>query len=114
MSEIVVANKPKEGGTSAIQCPMLISTNYTVWAMRMKVALRVHKVWDTIDPGSNDVEKNDMARALLFQSIPEVLILQVGDHETSKAVWEAIRQGTLVLNGSKKQDYRLLWLNLIG
>ncbi|RID70891.1 hypothetical protein BRARA_C02867 [Brassica rapa] len=32
-----------------------------------------------------------MARALLFQSIPEALILQVGDLETSKLVWEAIK-----------------------
>ena len=32
-----------------------------------------------------------MARALLFQSIPEALILQVGDLDTSKLVWEAIK-----------------------
>ena len=32
-----------------------------------------------------------MAIAFLFQSIPEALILQVGDIDTSKGVWEAIR-----------------------
>ena len=50
---------------------MLTSTNYTVWAMRMKIALKVNKVWETIDPGSKAEEKNNMAIALLFQSIPE-------------------------------------------
>lgn len=32
-----------------------------------------------------------MAIALLFQSIPEALILQLGDLDSSKVVWEAIK-----------------------
>ena len=32
-----------------------------------------------------------MATALIFQSIPETLILQVGDLDTSKKVWDAIK-----------------------
>jgi len=97
MSEIVEAtSKGKEGGGSAsIQCPMLNSVNYTVWTMRMEAVLRVHKLWGTIEPGSADEEKNDMARALLFQSIPESLILQVGKQKTSSAVWEAIKSRNL-------------------
>ena len=82
--------KNKEVGSS-IKFPMLNSTNYTVWVMRMKIALKVNKVWETIDPGSKDEEKNNMAIALLFQFIPEALTLQVGDLETSKAVWDAIK-----------------------
>jgi len=97
MSEIVTMNnKPKDGGgTSSIQCPMLNNTNYTVWCMRMEVALRVHNVWGTIDRESEDEEKNDFARALLFQSIPESLTLQVGKLKTSKAVWDKIQSRNL-------------------
>lgn len=40
---------------------------------------------------SKDEDKNNMAMALLFQSIPEALILQVGDLDSSKSVWEAIK-----------------------
>lgn len=36
-------------------------------------------------------KKTNMAIAFLFQSIPEALIFQVGDIDTSKGVWEAIR-----------------------
>ncbi|WZZ07843.1 hypothetical protein YC2023_093764 [Brassica napus] len=86
----VVAKSPKEGSPS-IKCPMLNTTNYTLWSMRMKVLLKVHKVWETIEPGTDDGDKSDMARALLFQSIPETLIIQVGNLETSKEVWEAIK-----------------------
>ena len=81
----------KDGGPSSIKLPMLTSTNYTVWAMRMKIALKVNKVWETIDPGSKTEEKNNMAIALLFQSIPEALTLQVGDLDTAKGVWDAIK-----------------------
>lgn len=57
----------------------------------MKIALKVNKVWETIDPRSKHEEKNNMATALLSQSIPEALTLQVGDLDTAKAVWEAIK-----------------------
>ena len=40
---------------------------------------------------SDASDKNDMATALLFQSILEALILQVGELETAKKVWDAIK-----------------------
>lgn len=86
-----VSSKPRDGGTSSISCPMLNSTNYTVWAIEVKFLLKIHKVWDVIEHESDDVEKNNMATALLFQSIPGTLILQVGELYTSKKVWEAIK-----------------------
>ena len=86
------AMKNKEAGSSSIKFPMLTTTNYTVWAMRMKIALKVNKVWEAIDPGAKTEGKNDLAIALIFQSIPEALTtLQVGDLDTSKAVWDAIK-----------------------
>ncbi|KAG7556977.1 hypothetical protein ISN44_As11g029780 [Arabidopsis suecica] len=58
----------------------------------MRSTLMVHKDWETIEAGSTDSEKNDMATAfLLFQSIPEALVLQVGELDTTKKVWEGIK-----------------------
>lgn len=79
------------GSSSSIKCPMLTKDNYTVWAIRMKVALKVNKVWEAIEIEDEASEKNSMAIALLFQSIPESLILQVGELDSAKAVWEAIK-----------------------
>lgn len=70
---------------------MLSTTNYTVWAIRMRVILNVYQVWDVVDPGSNDPKKNNLAIAVLFQAIPEDLVLQVGNMDTAKAIWEAIK-----------------------
>lgn len=90
--EIVVTDaKPKDGGGTSIKCPMLTQTNYTVLEIRMKIALKVHKVWEAVEEETLEGDKNNMAMALLFQSIPEALILQVGELNTAKKVWEAIK-----------------------
>ena len=91
MGDLVTTTVKKEGGSSSIKCPMLNTTNYTVWSIRMKMLLRVHKVWEVVDQESTNDEKNDMASALLFQSIPESMILQVGGLDSAKKIWEAIK-----------------------
>lgn len=89
---IVASTKTKDGETSTIKCPMLTSSNYTVWEIRMKILLKVHKVWNIIEaPTDGEVEKNTLAMALLFQAIPETLVLQVGGLDTAKKVWDAIK-----------------------
>ena len=88
---IVTSLKSKEGERSTIKSPMLTSTNYTVWAIRMKNVLKVHKVWSLVETGTEDDEKNDIAIGLLFQAIPEALVLQVGELDTAAKVWEAIK-----------------------
>lgn len=55
------------------------------------MCLKVHKVWEVIEAETTDDEKNNMAMALLFQSIPEALILQVGELDMAKKVWEDIK-----------------------
>lgn len=58
----------------------------------MKILLKVHKVWNIIEaPTDGEVEKNTLAMALLFQAIPETLVLQVGGLDTAKKVWDAIK-----------------------
>lgn len=92
MGDLTVAvAKPKETGSSSIKCPILSSTNYTVWAIKMKILLKVHKVWDIIETEEKDDERNNMAMALLVQSIPESLFLQVGELDTAKKAWDAIK-----------------------
>lgn len=76
----------KEGEPSSVKCPMLNSTNYTVWVIRMKNLLKAHKVWAITETTTEEDDKNDMVIALLFQAIPEALILQVGELNTAKKV----------------------------
>lgn len=87
--------KDKEAGPSGVKFPMLTTSNYTVWSIRMTIALKVFEVWETIDPGTKDVKKNNRAIAYLFQSIPEALVLQIGIVKTTKDVWESMKARNL-------------------
>ena len=73
---------------------MLNATNYTVWAMKMMRELKVHKAWDVIEKTIEpfDEEKSDVAMALLFQSIPEALCLQIGELYTAKKCGMRLKQ----------------------
>lgn len=42
-------NKNKEGAFG-LSYPMLTKTNYTTWAMKMKVFMQAHGVWEAIEP----------------------------------------------------------------
>lgn len=49
------------------------------------------KLCEAIEPGSKSEDKNNLASALLIQSIPEALALQIGDLDTAKLFWDAIK-----------------------
>ncbi|XP_076907215.1 uncharacterized protein LOC143563595 [Bidens hawaiensis] len=85
------AAKETNTNPNSFQCLMLTATNYTIWAMRMKVIFNVHGVWGAIEPDNTDSKQNNIATAVLFQSIPKDQILQIGDLNTTKEMWEAIK-----------------------
>lgn len=74
--------------------------------MGMKILLKVHEVWEIMETENMDYKKNNMAMALLFESIPEVLILQVGELDTAKKVWEAIKTRHMGAERVQEQDCR--------
>lgn len=42
----------------------------------MEVLIGIHGVWVVVDLGLDEAKKNNIVKGLLFQSIPEDLILQ--------------------------------------
>lgn len=88
---VVTTTKLKVGEQTSIKCPMLNSENYIVWAIRMQNLLKVHKVWGIVEKETEEDDKNDVAISLLFQAIPEVIVLQVGGLTKGKKVWDAIK-----------------------
>ncbi|XP_052622199.1 uncharacterized protein LOC111909796 [Lactuca sativa] len=74
------------------------------------------QVWDVIDPRANDPKKDNVdieidpkkknvAIAVIFQAIPEDLILQVGMMDTAKEIWYAIK--TRNLGADRVREARL-------
>ncbi|XP_042755735.1 uncharacterized protein LOC122196652 [Lactuca sativa] len=102
--------RTNEVGATSVVCLMLTPTNYTVWALRMKVVLRIHKAWTVIDPGTEkNEEKYYLAIGLLYQAIPEDLIMQIGDVESAKGLWESIK--ARYVGADRVKEARLQTLN---
>ncbi|KAL8148078.1 hypothetical protein AgCh_005425 [Apium graveolens] len=84
-----------KGGSMGLSYPMLTRTNYTVWAMKMKVLMQAHGVWDAVevtDPkGTVDDKMEKVALAMIYQSVPEETLLSLSEKKQAKDVWEAIQ-----------------------
>ncbi|KAJ0614196.1 hypothetical protein HanIR_Chr02g0059731 [Helianthus annuus] len=85
----------REGSSfSQFQCPILKSTNYTVWAISIKTILRANGLWEMIEPKENtqaDEKKDMIATAYLFQALPEDMIIQVASCKSAKEIWDALK-----------------------
>ncbi|XP_076892656.1 uncharacterized protein LOC143544429 [Bidens hawaiensis] len=85
----------KEGGTPmSFQCPVLNSTNYTIWAIKIRSIFNVHGIWEAVEPKEGtevDEKKNNTAIALLYQSIPENMVLQIANFTSAKEIWDALK-----------------------
>ncbi|XP_074362800.1 uncharacterized protein LOC141703096, partial [Apium graveolens] len=105
-------NKGKSG--LGLSYPMLARSNYTAWALKMKVYLKAQGVWNAIeaqDPKEKDPkvavdDKTDkVALAMIYQAIPEEILLAIAEKETAKDAWEAIK--TLCQGAEKVKKARI-------
>ena len=86
---------PKEGGSISYQVPALTSTNYPVWAVRVKSIMDAYGLWATVEPRGlgeePDLKKSKQALAFLFQAIPEEMVLQMASYTDPKQVWDGLK-----------------------
>ncbi|GKA80376.1 hypothetical protein Tco_0786972 [Tanacetum coccineum] len=73
---------PVKDSTLTFQCPVLTSTNYTIWRMHMEVLFGTQGVWDV-----------------------KILILQIGNLKTGKGMWDTIK--TRNLGADRVKEARL-------
>ncbi|XP_076886355.1 uncharacterized protein LOC143536191 [Bidens hawaiensis] len=85
----------KEGGSMTYQYPVLNAMNYQVWAIKIKAIMDAYGLWETIEPrtlgATPDVTKSKQAIAFLFQTIPEEIVMQIGNSTDPKQVWDALK-----------------------
>lgn len=71
-------NKTKES-SFGLSYPMLTKTNYTAWALKMKVFMQAHGVWEAIEPKDPKAAVEDKidkrALAVIYQGVPEDVLL---------------------------------------
>lgn len=84
----------RENHNTSFQVPRLTTTNYNTWTILMESVLDAQGLWETIDPvtgGAVNEKNNKIARAILFQALPEDILHQVARNRSAKDIWEALR-----------------------
>src|ERR1043165_8369819 len=85
----------REQGNVSLQCPKLTETNYTSWALLMETILKAYGLWETIDAKEGteaaDEKKVNTTKAMILQTLPEDILMQVAQCQNTKEVWESIK-----------------------
>ncbi|XP_074342956.1 uncharacterized protein LOC141680701 [Apium graveolens] len=105
--------RTKEGAIN-LSYPMLSRANYTVWAMKMKVNMQAHGVWEAVSPKNPkttevDEKMDKIALAAIYQSVLENILLSLVDKGTAREAWEAIKvtcQGAERVKSAKVQTLK--------
>ncbi|CAA7391866.1 unnamed protein product [Spirodela intermedia] len=69
---------------------MLTKTNYSNWALLMKVKLRARLLWTAIEKGGVEPHENMQALDALCSAVPPEMWPVIANKETAKEAWEAI------------------------
>lgn len=87
-------NKAKES-SFGLSYPMLTKTNYMAWSLKMRVFMQAHGVWEAVDPKDPKVAAEDKmdkrALAIIYQGVPEDVLLSIVENKTSKEAWNAVK-----------------------
>lgn len=78
----------------ALQCPKLTETNYTTWAIMMETILKAYGIWEAIEVKEGDKaneKRENTSKAMIFQTLPQDVLMQVAQYSTAKEVWESIK-----------------------
>ncbi|XP_074362730.1 uncharacterized protein LOC141703007 [Apium graveolens] len=83
------------GGSFGLSYPMLDRGNYTSWSIKIKVFIQAQGVWGAVEPNDPKAAVEDkidkIALAMVYQGIPEDVLLSIAEKKTAKATCEAIK-----------------------
>jgi hypothetical protein len=70
--------------------PVLTKTNYSDWALLMKVKMRARMVWDVIEHGGADIHEEMIALDALCSTVPLEMVSSIADKLTTKEACKTI------------------------
>lgn len=92
-SDTATSKASAKEGSVTLQYPMLTETNYGSWAVKMKVFMRAQGVWTAVEGKELVDERMDqMALAVIFQAVPEAMMMVLAEHETTKEAWDTLKE----------------------
>ena len=106
--------KIKGGSTGSVGLtyPMLSKSNYTTWALKMKVFMQAQGVWSAVEPSDPKAvieDKTDkVVLVMIYQGVPEETLLSIADKKTAKGAWDALKTMCLGAERVKKAKIQTL------
>lgn len=96
-----------KAGSFGLSYPMLARGNYIAWALKMKIFMQAQGVWTAVESSDAkgavdgqaeraakvvvDKKVDKVALAMIYQGIPEDMLLSIAEKKTTHESWEAIR-----------------------
>jgi hypothetical protein len=77
------------GGGSSY--PTLTKTNYSDWALLMKMKLKARGLWSAVESGGGDHQEDMMALDVLSSTVPPEMVSTVASKDTAKSAWETTK-----------------------
>jgi hypothetical protein len=81
----------REIGVGPANWPLLTKTNYTEWALIMKIKLQARNLWEAIQPGDVTLQEDRMALDVITNAVPQEMLASLAVKDTTTKAWEAVR-----------------------
>ena len=79
------------GGGGAVSYPPLTKTNYTEWAILMRVQLQGAGLWKAVDTGDAPERQERQALGAILRSVPPEMVTVLAAKDNAKAAWDTIK-----------------------
>jgi hypothetical protein len=99
----------REIGVGPANWPLLTKTNYTEWALIMKIKLQVRNLWEAIEPGDVTLQEDRMALDTITSAVPQEMLASLAVKATIVEAWEAVRSlqiGSEAIRNARVQRLR--------
>jgi hypothetical protein len=99
----------REIGVGPANWPLLTKTNYTEWALIMKIKLQARNLWEAIEPGDVTLQEDRMALDAITSVVPQEMLASLAVKATAVEAWEAVRSlriGSEAVRNARAQRLR--------
>jgi hypothetical protein len=110
--ETIVRDGGSGGSTS---WPTLTKTNYTEWAILMRVKLQAAGLWEAIDADDAPERQERQAFGAILSSVPSEMVQLLAAKDNAKVAWDTIktmRVGVDRVREARRQRLRREYENL--
>jgi hypothetical protein len=77
-------------GVRPVNWPLLTKTNYTEWALIIKIKLQAGNLWEAIQPGDVTLQEDRMALDTITSAVPQEMLASLAVKDTAAEAWEAV------------------------